>query len=127
MMRYCGWRLAALMALVLLLGACASTQTDERLSIAPELTGSLEVGQVVTAETAGGLLQVDVRVRSLIDRPLLLITQFEWLDDQGRAVPSLLSGKRPVAADRRRWLSIRGTAPSPEITDFRLYLDERGI
>lgn len=127
MMFYSSLRAPVLSMAVLLLSACATPNTDERISIAPELAGSVEIGQVVTGETEGELMQVDVRLRNLIDQPLLLMYQFEWLDEQGRAIPSLLSAKSRATADRRRWLSIQGTAPSPEVTDFRLYLDEREI
>lgn len=120
-------RLPLTLALLAVLGACAAISTDDRISIAPELAGSVEIGQVDTRETEGGLMQVDVQMRNLIDQPLRLSYQFEWLDEEGRALPSLLSRKNRATADRRRWLSIQGTAPSPDITGFRLYLDEREI
>lgn len=120
-------RIPALSALLLLLSACATTDVDERIDLAPELAGTVEIGQVVTSETQGGLLQVDARLRNLMDRPLLLTYQFQWLDAEGRAVETLLSRKSRATAERRRWISISGTAPNPEVTDFRLYLDEREI
>lgn len=116
-----------LILIALTLGGCATRHPDERLSIAPELAGTLVIEQVVTRRTEGGLLQVDVRARNLLDQPLLLDYQFEWLDEDGIATETLLSTKTRATADRRRSLSIRGIAPSPDITTFRLYLDEREI
>ena len=116
-----------LILIALTLGGCATPHPDERLSIAPELAGTLVIEQVVTRRTEGGLLQVDVRARNLLDQPLLLDYQFEWLDEDGIATETLLSTKTRATADRRRSLSIRGIAPSPDITTFRLYLDEREI
>lgn len=122
-------RIPALSALLLLLllSACATNDVDERIDLAPELAGTVEIGQVVTSETQGGLMQADVRMRNLMDRPLLLTYQFQWLDAEGRVVETLLSRKNRATAERRRWISIRGTAPNPEVTAFRLYLDEREI
>lgn len=120
-------RLVGLVALILTIAGCATVNTDERISIAPALTGTLEIEQVVTGRTDGGLLQVDVRARNLLDQPLLMNYQFEWLDEQGRAVTSVLSSKNRLTADRRRGFSIRGVAPSPDVAQFRLYLDEREI
>lgn len=120
-------RLIGLVALFLTIAGCASVNTDERISVAPALTGTLEIEQVVTGRTDGGLVQVHVRARNLIDQPLLMNYQFEWLDDQGRAITSVLSSKNRLTADRRRGFSIRGVAPSPDVAQFRLYLDEREL
>lgn len=114
-----------LLALSVLLAGCTTTRTDERISMAPELVATVEIEQVITDRTEGGLLLVDVRLRNQLDRPLPLTFQFEWLDEEGRAIPSLLSGKGRITADRRRILSIRGVAPDTGVADFLLYLDER--
>lgn len=122
---YPGALAVLLLALSSLLAGCATPKTDERISIAPELVATVEIEQVITGHTVGGLMLVDVRLRNHLDRPLPLSFQFEWLDEKGRAIPSLLSSKGRVTADRRRTLSIRGVAPDPKVADFILYLDER--
>lgn len=110
--------------LALTLVGCA-TAPPERVSVGPELAGTIEIEEVMTRRTAGGLLEVEVPIHNLMDRPVLMTYQFDWLDEEGQVVPSLLSSKVRATADRRRWISIRGIAPSPEVNDFRLYLDER--
>ncbi|MAM00382.1 DUF1425 domain-containing protein [Hydrocarboniclastica marina] len=117
-------RLSTVAGLVLVLAACA-TSTPKRINIGPELNGVINIEEVVTERTEGGLYQVNVRIRNLLDQPVRMTYQFDWQDEKGRLMPSLLSGPVRVTADRRREVTVQGTAPSPEIVDFRLYLDER--
>lgn len=114
----------AVAALVLALAACATT-TPKRINVGPELTGAINIEEVVTERTEGGLYQVNVRIKNLMDQPVHMTYQFDWQDEKGRLMPSLLSGPVRITADRRREITVQGTAPSPEIVDFRLYLDER--
>ncbi len=115
--------LAGLAALVL--AACASTDTPEQVRLDPALSGLISVEDLHVRRGESGLLEVQLTGRNQLDRVILMTYQFDWLDEDGRQIPSLMSRKTRATADRLRYFTISGVAPSEEVTDFRLYIDER--
>lgn len=113
---------ALLMAL--LLGACASQQGPEQVSLDPALSGIVQIERADTSREEG-LLRVKISGRNTLDRVLLMNYQFDWLDEDGHQVDSVLSGKTRFIADRLRYFTIDGIAPGPEVVDYRLYIEER--
>ncbi|WP_158227117.1 DUF1425 domain-containing protein [Mangrovitalea sediminis] len=113
-----------IIAAALTLGACA-TLPPPSIQLDPSLNGYVTIKSIHKSVSPSGLLQVEVTGKNTSDQPLYMYYQFDWLDKNGQAVPSLLAAKTRVTADRNRWFTIRGVAPSPAVTDFRLYLDER--
>lgn len=110
---------------VLVLGGCASTQTPEEIFLDGGLTGWIEVEDIHVRRAESGLLEVQVTARNRLDSVLLMNYQFDWLDAEGRQVQTGMSRKMPVSADGLRHFTISGVAPRKEVTDFRLYIEER--
>lgn len=109
----------------LILAGCASTKTPEQVHLDGALSGLITVEELHVRRGDSGLLEVQMTGRNRLDRVILMTYQFDWLDEDGRQVPSLMSRKTRATADRLRYFTISGVAPSEEVTDFRLYIDER--
>lgn len=110
--------------LALLLSACATQKTPDEVVLAPSLTGLVQI-ETLTESRDNGLLRVRVSGRNMIDRVLTMDYQFDWLDENGQIVDSLLSRKTRFTADRLRYFTIDGIAPSADVVSYRLYIDER--
>ncbi|MDX5298348.1 MAG: YcfL family protein [Gammaproteobacteria bacterium] len=119
-----GWR-ALCLAPVLLLGACSSIASHPSVHVDAPLQGYLTVEAVHQSVNSAGLLEVHVAARNLTDQPLHLQYQFDWLDVEGRNVPSLLARKNRLTIDRQRQVTIEGVAPTESVEAFRLYIEER--
>ncbi|TVP61022.1 MAG: DUF1425 domain-containing protein [Halomonadaceae bacterium] len=111
-------------ALVLLLSACATHKTPDEVVLAPSLTGLVQI-ETLTESNDNGLLRVKITGRNMIDRVLTMDYQFDWLDKDGQMVDSVLSRKTRFTADRLRYFTIDGIAPSADVVSYRLYIDER--
>ena len=121
---FCHIRWLLMASAALLLGACA-TLPPPNIQLDPSLNGYVTIESVHKSISPSGLLQVEVTGKNSSDQPLYMYYQFDWLDKNGQSVPSILATKTRITADRSRWFTIRGVAPTPAVTDFRLYLDER--
>ncbi|MFE8070354.1 YcfL family protein [Marinobacteraceae bacterium S3BR75-40.1] len=115
-------RLLLLALTGLFLAGCSQSPV---IQVDPALDGYVDVEDVHQRVNSAGLLEVQVTAKNTTDKPLAMYYQFDWLDEDGRSVPSLLSRKNRITADKNRWFSINGVAPKPEVVNFRLYLDER--
>ena len=118
--KWLGFLLAAL-----LLGGCASTQTPEEVFLDGGLTGWIEIEDLHVRRADSGLLEVQVSARNRLDSVILMNYQFDWLDADGRQVQTGMSRRMPVSADGLRHFTISGVAPKEEVTDFRVYIEER--
>ncbi|MDX1588430.1 MAG: YcfL family protein [Oleiphilaceae bacterium] len=110
--------------MMLLLGACASQETPEQVILDPALSGIVQI-ESHRESREGDLLRVKVTGRNTLDRVLLMNYQFDWLDEDGQKVDSVMAGKTRFSADRLRYFTLDGIAPSPEVVDYRLYIEER--
>ena len=114
-----------LLLAVTVLGGCAGTQTPEEVFLDGGLAGWIEIEDIHTRRAESGLLEVQVTARNRLDSVILMNYQFDWLDREGRQVQTGMSRKMPVSADGLRHFTISGVAPRKEVTDFRLYIEER--
>jgi|AntDeeMetagen285_2_1112576.scaffolds.fasta_scaffold00133_6 uncharacterized protein YcfL len=118
--KWLGFLMAAVM-----LGGCASTRTPDEVFLDGGLTGWIEVEDLHVRRADSGLLEVQLSGRNRLDSVILMNYQFDWLDEEGRQVQTGMSRKMPVSAEGLRHFTISGVAPREEVTDFRLYIEER--
>ena len=114
-----------LLLAALVLTGCASPRTPDEVFLDGGLTGWIEVEDLHVRRADSGLLEVQLTARNRLDSVILMNYQFDWLDEDGRQVQTGMSRKMPVSADGLRHFTISGVAPRKEVTDFRLYIEER--
>ncbi|MAC20866.1 MAG: hypothetical protein CMJ23_14530 [Phycisphaerae bacterium] len=118
-----GRALLALLAFSLLGGCYANTITsNERIIKDGWLSSHASVRVVRETEVSEDLLRVDVEVENTLPYDTRFNYRFEFLDDQGRGIFSPTSGYRQEQVAAGSFITITGTASSPQASDFRLTL-----
>lgn len=101
--------------------------SDRRLITDPALHDTIAIGAVNTAHTRSGLLQVEIQLVNLTDRPQSVEYRYEWTDDN----------KMQVQTPASRWVLLKlkpheamvapGVAPAPEVVDFVFKMNSRRL
>jgi len=95
--------------------------TSRVLTEAP-LARKVQVVQILQTRTDGGLLQVQVELLNKSNRGKEINYRFEWVDQGGFAIDTLLSRWSRLSLSVGKPVMVRGLAPTPSASDFRLKL-----
>jgi len=122
----------------LLLGACSSpvntvepaetratpTVVDSRIAIFDNSLAKRMSLVSVNEAQAGDLLQVQATFRNVQVRPRDFAYQFQWIRQNGMVVTSPEPVWHTGSVEGGQTVSLSGTAPRPDVVDFRLSLRE---
>jgi uncharacterized protein YcfL len=85
---------------------------------------NLVVGDVVVGETKNGLMKVNVRLSSKLNKTYTAQTKFAWFDESGMEIDPEGDSWRPLTLQGKETKTIQGVAPNASATSFRLRVRE---
>ena len=98
------------------------TLCDERVETDSSLSADFGVARLFSARNRAGLLRVQMEVELLKRERMTINAKMEWYDDSGMLVETAGGGWQQYVFEPRETLSLAFTAPSREVSDFRLKL-----
>ena len=96
---------------------------DRRIVTDDHLARAAAVTRVVES-TRDDLLRIQVQLDNRTDELHRIQYRFDWFDAEGMRVESPMSGWRPQTLFGGEQVWVSGTAPAPEVVDFKLQLIE---
>jgi len=133
-----GWGVAAAMAL--LMAGCAAprtsgftvgVETDESGNMQEVLevdnakvAKALVVEDLKVGQTKNGLMRVNVRLKSSMNRTYTAQSKFAWFDEEGMEIDPEGDPWRPLVLQGKETKTIRGVAPRASAVSFRLRVRE---
>jgi uncharacterized protein YcfL len=122
--------------LVLAAGCATSAGVDTRDAPSPHavrdarIFGDAEglglvVGEIRASRTKGGVLESQIDLSNDTGSHNEFMYRFDWVDADGRVIPSKTSVWKPGHITPRGRTVISAVAPVPEATDFRLDMRAR--
>jgi uncharacterized protein YcfL len=97
---------------------------DKRILTDASLNRAVRIVGLNEAVEPGGVLRVQVELQNMTRKPRLFSYRFEWFDARGMQLSSPQSTAISRQIEGRESLFLSGIAPSPDIKDFRLKLQE---
>ncbi len=82
------------------------------------------VSEVVVGETKNGLMKVNVKLSSKLNKTYTAQTKFAWFDEAGMEIDPEGDSWRPLTLQGKETKTIQGVAPNASATAFRLRIRE---
>lgn len=116
------------LALALALSACSPPPppppppqaVDPRVSVAPGMPLAVGNPQV---STQNGLMRTTLALRNVTDRDLPILVTTDWLDAQGRPMPTVMSLPQRMTVPRYGDAVVDSLAPHPSAAGFHIRLE----
>ena len=112
-----------LLSLFLLFGCVTARPIDPRVTIIDSFLGSdISISNVSSVFNSGDLLEIQVIGVNQTAYYKKLQYKIEWLDQNGFAIPTILSRWTEFPAFENTEFRFKAVAPKPTATDFRILI-----